>query len=86
MMNAPGVPLTIGAGDGAEAGVGDPEVAEAIERSANLLRFYVGKGAIPYGDHHAWIETHEDNGKCGMGAVLFDLLGETRTTPSTSPG
>jgi hypothetical protein len=41
-----------------------------------LLRFYIGKGAIPYGDHHPWIETHEDNGKCGMTAVLFHLLGE----------
>ena len=76
MMNAPGVPLTIGLRLAREAGVRDAEVAEAIERSAKLLRFYVGKGAIPYGDHDPWIETHEDNGKCGMGAVLFDLLGE----------
>ena len=43
-----------------------------------LLRFYIGKGAIPYGDHHPWIETHEDNGKCGMAAVLFNLLGEAK--------
>jgi HEAT repeat protein len=42
------------------------------------LRFYIGKGAIPYGDHHPWIETHEDNGKCGMAAVLFNLLGEAK--------
>jgi hypothetical protein len=76
MMNAPGVPLTIGLRLAREAGVDDAEVAAAIERSAKLLRFYVGKGAIPYGDHDPWIETHEDNGKCGMGAVLFDLLGE----------
>jgi hypothetical protein len=76
MMNAPGLPLTIGLVLARDAGVDDPEVARAIERSARLLRFYVGKGAIPYGDHHPWIETHEDNGKCGMAAVLFDLLGE----------
>ena len=54
----------------------DPEVACAIELSTRLLRFYIGKGAIPYGDHHPWIENHEDNGKCGMTAVLFNLLGE----------
>ena len=48
----------------------------AIERSAQLLRFYIGKGAIPYGDHHPWIQTHEDNGKCGMAAVMFNLLDE----------
>lgn len=76
MMNAPGLPLTISLVLAREAGVKDPEVTRAIERSARLLRFYINKGAIPYGDHHPWIETHEDNGKCGMAAVLFDLLGE----------
>jgi hypothetical protein len=78
MMNSPGVPLTISLVLAREAGVKDPEVARAIELSARLLRFYIGKGAIPYGDHHPWIETHEDNGKCGMTAVLFNLLGEER--------
>ncbi len=77
MMNAPGLPLTISLVMARNAGVDDPEVARAIELSARLLRFYIGKGAIPYGDHHPWIETHEDNGKCGMAAVLFSLLGET---------
>lgn len=76
MMNSPGVPLTIGLVLAREASVKDPELARAIELSARLLRFYIGKGAIPYGDHHPWIENHEDNGKCGMAAVLFNLLGE----------
>lgn len=76
MMNAPGIPLTISLVMARMAGVEDSEVSRAIERSAALLRFYIGKGAVPYGDHHAWIQTHEDNGKCGMAAVLFDLLGE----------
>jgi hypothetical protein len=78
MMNSPGVPLTISLVLAREAGVKDPEVARAIELSARLLRFYIGKGAIPYGDHHPWIENHEDNGKCGMSAVLFNLLGEAK--------
>jgi hypothetical protein len=78
MMNSPGVPLTISLVLAREAGVKDPELARAIELSARLLRFYIGKGAIPYGDHHPWIETHEDNGKCGMAAVLFNLLGEAK--------
>jgi hypothetical protein len=76
MMNSPGIPLTIGLIMAREAGVKDPAVDLAIERSARLLRFYIGKGAIPYGDHHPWIENHEDNGKCGMVSVLFSLLGE----------
>jgi hypothetical protein len=76
MMNSPGLPLTIGLVLAREAGVKDAEVSVAIERSTKLLRFYTGKGAIPYGDHHPWIETHDDNGKCGMAAVLFNSLGE----------
>jgi hypothetical protein len=79
MMNSPGLPLTIGLVMARQAGVGDPEVSEAIERSGRLLRFYTGKGAVPYGDHPAWMETHEDNGKCGMAALLFQLLGEKRS-------
>lgn len=78
MMNSPGVPLTIGLVLAREAGVKDSEVSAAIDRSATLLRFYVGKGAIPYGDHSPWIEGHEDNGKCGMAAVLFNALGEAK--------
>jgi hypothetical protein len=58
------------------AGLKDPDVDLAIERSAKMLRFYAGKGAVPYGDHAPWIQTHEDNGKCGMAAMLFNLLGE----------
>ena len=76
MMNSPGVPLTISLVMVRAAGVDDPKVSLAIERSARLLRFYVGKGCVPYGDHAPWMETHEDNGKCGMAAVLFNLLDE----------
>ncbi len=78
MMNSPGLVLTIGLVLAREAGVKDVDVDDAIERSAKLLRFYIGKGAIPYGDHAPWIEGHEDNGKCGMAAVLFNALGEAR--------
>lgn len=78
MMNSPGVPLTISLVLAREAGVKDAVVETAIERSVRLLSFYIGKGAIPYGDHHPWIQTHEDNGKCGMVSVLFDLIGEAR--------
>ncbi|MGB9690184.1 DUF6288 domain-containing protein [Thermogutta sp.] len=76
MMNSPGIPLTIGLILARRAGVRDSSVDIAIQRSARLIRFYVGKGAVPYGDHHPWIETHEDNGKCGMAAVMFNLLGD----------
>ena len=79
MMNSPGLVLTIGLVLARDAGVKDAEVARAIELSAKLLRFYTGKGAIPYGDHSPWMEGHEDNGKCGMAAVLFNSLGEAKS-------
>jgi HEAT repeat protein len=78
MMNAPGLPLTTSLALARAAGVGDPEVPAAIARSLRLLRFYIGKGSIPYGDHGPWMEGHEDNGKCGMAAVLFNLTNEDK--------
>lgn len=76
MMNSPGLPLTIGLVLARDAGLKDAELTRAIELSARLLRFYIGKGSVPYGDHAPWMEGHEDNGKCGMAAVLFNRLSE----------
>ena len=80
MMNAPGLPLTVSLILARQAGIDDPQLDEAIEKSARLIRFYVGKGSVPYGDHHPWIQTHEDNGKNGIAAVMFNLLGDTDAT------
>lgn len=74
MMNAPGLPLTVSLILAREAGVDDPALDEAIAKSTRLMRFYVGKGCVPYGDHAPWIETHDDNGKNGIAALLFNLL------------
>ena len=74
-MNSPGIPLAISMVLAREAGVEDPDLDLAITRAAGFLRWYVNKGAIPYGDHRPW-PGHEDNGKCSMAAVLFDLLGD----------
>jgi hypothetical protein len=76
MMNAPGVPLTISLIMAREAGLKDPAVDLAITRSAKLLRFYIGKGSVPYGDHAPWTQNHDDNGKNGMAGVMFNMLGE----------
>lgn len=80
MMNAPGLPLSVSLILAREAGVNDPELDEAIEKSARLMRFYVGKGSVPYGDHNPRIQTHDDNGKNGIAAVMFNLLGEAEAT------
>jgi hypothetical protein len=74
-MNSPGMPLTVGMVLAREAGVKDPDLDKAIDRAASFLRWYVNKGAPPYGDHAPW-PGHEDNGKSSNAAVLFDLLGD----------
>jgi hypothetical protein len=74
-MNAPGLVLLTAMVVAREAGVKDPDVDRAIAKGSQFLRWYVNKGAIPYGDHQPW-PGHEDNGKCSAAAVLFDLLGD----------
>ncbi len=78
-MNQPGISLAVSMVLAREAGVKDPELDRAIARAAGFLRWYVNKGAVPYGDHHPW-PGHEDNGKCSSAAVLFDLLGDREAT------
>lgn len=80
MMNAPGVSLTTSLALARNSGLKDPQLDLAIERSAKLLRFYAGKGSVPYGDHEPWIQNHDDNGKNGMAAVLFNLIKEPEKT------
>ncbi len=74
-MNQPGLAVTLSLVLARQAGVKDPAVQQAITKSAAFLRYYVNKGAIPYGDHQPW-PSHDDNGKCSSAAVLFDLLGD----------
>ena len=74
-MNQPGIVLAMAMVVAREAGVKDPAVDRAIAKSCAFLRWYVNKGAVPYGDHNPW-PGHEDNGKCSSAAVLFDLLGD----------
>lgn len=80
MMNAPGLPMTVSLILARQAGVDDPALDEAIEKSTRLIRFYVGKGSVPYGDHHPWIQTHDDNGKNGIAALMFNLLDDQEAT------
>ena len=79
-MNQVGLAMTVSMVLAREAGVKDPTLDKAIAKSADFLRWYVDKGAIPYGDHQPWTASHEDNGKCSLAAVLFDLLGDREAT------
>jgi len=80
MMNAPGIPLAYSLVLARKAGLRSQSLDDAIAKSETFLQFYVGKGAIPYGDHAPWIQTHCDNGKNEMAAVLFDSLRNPQAT------
>ena len=79
-MNQVGLPMTLSMVLAREAGVKDPALDKAIAKSADFLRWYVDKGAIPYGVHLPWTASHDDNGKCSLAAVLFDVLGDREAT------
>ena len=60
---------------GRKCGVEEPVVDQAIERGSAFFGFFIGKGSIPYGDHHPEARFHDDNGKNGIAALLFDVQG-----------
>ena len=53
----------------------DPEIDPAIERGSNFFKYYVNKGAIPYGEHEPAVDSHSFNGKEEMCAMFFALQG-----------
>jgi hypothetical protein len=74
------LPVTISLVLARHAGVSDPALDKAIEKYATFARYYVDKGAVPYGDHPAWLDSHDDNGKSSCAAVFFDILGDRDAT------
>ncbi len=49
------------------------EVNNAIDRGSKFFKYYVNKGAIPYGEHEPFQGGHASNGKDPMAAILFGL-------------
>jgi HEAT repeat protein len=79
-VNQAGLGCVLGLVLAEKCGVRDPEIRAAVERSAAFFRFFVGKGAIPYGDHPPLWDLHDNNGKNAQAAVAFDLLGDAGAT------
>ena len=69
-VNAAGLVGNMAIVMGKKCGVKNPEIDPAIARGSNFFAYYVGKGAIPYGEHEPWA-SHENNGKNSMAALLF---------------
>jgi len=73
-INAAALPANMAIALGKKCGIEDPEIDPAIDRASRFYSYYVNKGAIPYGEHQAWMN-HENNGKCSMAAVFFGVQG-----------
>jgi len=78
-MNQCSITCAIGLVLARKCGIKDPEVDTVIDRSHKFYRWFVDKGAIPYGDHEPWMD-HDNNGVNSQVAVLFDLLGDKEAT------
>lgn len=74
-VNAAGLVANIAIVMGKKCGVKDPEIDPAIDRGSKFFGYFVGKGAIPYGEHMPWAN-HDNNGKNAMAAILFALQGD----------
>lgn len=64
---------------GAFVGAADPELKPAIARANRFFGYYIGKGAIPYGEHRPGM-CHDDNGKTSLAAMAFTSGARSRPT------
>ena len=72
-MNSAGMPYFLGILLARECGRTKPEINLAIERMSRFFAYYCGRGAVPYGEHEAFWQGHENNGKSGLAALSFTL-------------
>ncbi len=59
-----------------KAGVTDPALDQAIQRTNSHIQRYVGKGAFPYGMGNPNSSGFNNNGTSGSAAVCLELLGD----------
>ena len=74
-VNSSGMTCFLGLLLARECGINHWSIAPAIERMSRFYAYYAGRGAIPYGEHEAYWQRHESNGKSGFAAICFHLLG-----------
>ena len=74
-VNSAAMPTWFGLLLARECGVSNPDLSPAIARAGRFFAYYSGKGAIPYGEHEAYWQGHDNNGKSGLAALCFELEG-----------
>jgi len=75
-LNSANMPAWLGLTIADKAGVTAPEIKPAIERARRFYSSFVDQGAIGYGEHAPHFTSHSNNGKNGLAAITYGLLGE----------
>ena len=86
-LNQAGLPCYLSLILSRKCGVEHPEIDAAIERSTQFFESFVGHGSIGYGFHRPSLEIYANgsngmsgNGKNGIAAVAFRVLGKEKAT------
>jgi len=75
-INQPSLSCFVGLLLARKCGVKEPEVEQAIEKSHAFFASFTGKGELPYGVHNPYTHIFNNNGKCGVAAVVMSLYGD----------
>jgi len=78
IMNQPTLPIFISLILAEKCGVKDKVVRDAVERTHGHYNKWVGKGALPYGNHGPMEHQFTNNGTSGSLAVALALLGNQK--------
>ena len=86
-LNQAGLPCFLSLILSKKCGIEHPEIDAAIARASEFFECFVGHGSIGYGFHRPSLEIHANgsngmsgNGKNGIAAVAFRLLGNEKAT------
>lgn len=80
-MNQPTLPVLISlklARD--KIGIKHPDIDYTIEQSYNNYKYYVGKGALPYGVGGVYTHTYNNNGTSALATIYMSLHGDKEGT------
>jgi hypothetical protein len=77
-INQPSVSLWTSLILAEKCGVKHPEVRAAVEKTHAFYSNWIGKGALPYGNHGPMEEVLNNNGTSGSVAVAYALIGNKK--------
>ena len=61
-------------------GIKHPDIDYTIQKSYSNYKYYVGKGALPYGVHGPLTHTYNNNGTSALAAIYMSLHGDKEGT------